>query len=66
MNDPIINFITSSFELFLGKPGDVFIIFCLILMVYLIWRKLYKMSAGFFVLALGTVILRVFVGILFI
>jgi len=63
--DQIKEFIVSVFNAVLGKGGDYFIFFILGLCAFTLYRKLYKMSVGFFILALGTVIVRMLIGGLF-
>lgn len=63
--DQIKDFVVSALTTVQGKGGDYFIFLILGLCLVALYRKLYKMAVGFFILALGTVIVRMLISGLF-
>jgi hypothetical protein len=63
--DYIMLTVLSVLDAVEGRIGDYFIFVVLGLCLFAIYKKMYRMSVGFFILALGTVIIRVLIGSLF-
>ena len=63
--DPIKELIIGALNLVQGRWGDIFIIAVLCLCALAAYKRAYRMSVGFFVLAIGTVLIRVLITSMF-
>lgn len=63
--DYIMGAVLVVLDAIAGRPGDYFIFVVLGLCLLAIYKKMFRMAVGFFILAIGTVIIRVLITSLF-
>ena len=64
-SDPVKEFIHDVLAKLEGHVGDAVVIISLILMALAVRKKMYRVSIGFFILALGMVLIRFSINLLF-
>ena len=64
-SDPVKDYINYIFQTLDGRFGDGIVFVALIFMVLAIRKKMFRVSVGFFILALGMVLIRFTLGVLF-
>ena len=63
--DPVKEYIREILQTMEGRVGDGIVFAALLMSAIAIKKKMYRVSVGFFILALGMVLVRFTIGLLF-